>query len=93
MASKTLTRLQARVVDHAVCLSAYKSTAAFEDKQLSTDTFRAIRVYRKNESDFTFGEDYAEYFDGLSWREAKLVFEGSIEDDLPWIDEGIRIAC
>jgi len=28
---------------------------------------------------FTFGEDYAEWFDGLDWREAKLVWKGALQ--------------
>lgn len=81
MARKLLTQLRAQATDGAVCLSAYKSTPAFQDRKISPDPFRVIRVYRKHEPAFTFGEDYAEYFDGLSWRDAELVFAGPLPAD------------
>ena len=71
-------QLRAIVTRGEVCLSAYKSTPAFQDTGVSQDPFRTIRVYRKEEPAFTFGEDYAEYFDGLSWHDAEIVFEGSL---------------
>lgn len=94
MARKPLTSFQARVTDSAVRLSAYKSTPTFQDKQASTDPFRTIRVYRKDEADFVFGEDYAEYFDGLSWREARVVFEGTLpaenERKFTYVDHDVQ---
>lgn len=78
MATKLLMQLRAKTTDGAVCLSAYKSTPAFQDQKTSSDPFRVIRICRKEEPAFTFGEDYAEYFDGLSWRDAEMVFEGPL---------------
>ena len=78
MARKLLTQLRANATDGVVCLSAYKSTPAFQDQKTSPDPFRTIRVYRQDEPAFACGEDYAEYFDGLSWRDAEIVFEGPL---------------
>ena len=78
MARKLLTQLRAKATDGAVCLSALKSTPGFQNRDATPDPYHLIRVYRKGEPDFTFGEDYAEYFDGLSWRDAEIVFEGPI---------------
>ena len=81
MARKLLTQLRAQATDGAICLSAYKSTPAFQDQKTSPDPLSVIRIYRKHEPAFTFGEDYAEYFDGLSWRDAELVFAGPLPAD------------
>ena len=80
MSRKLLAHLRAEVENGAVCLSAYKSTPAFQTVAVnaSPDPFRIIRIYRKEEPDFAFGEDYAEYFDGCSRGEAKLIFEGTL---------------
>jgi hypothetical protein len=76
-ASKGLSFLGATVQQGKVRLSAYKSTAAFEDPK-AKERFRAIRVYRLELPGFAFGRDYAEYFDGLSYHQAKLIFLGPI---------------
>jgi len=76
MSRKLLTQLSADVQDGIVRLSAYKSTPAFDGKK--TEYFQYIRIYRKEEPDFIFGEDYAEYFDDISWRDANLIFEGPL---------------
>ena len=70
--------MKARVLKSKIRLNAYKSTPAFQSKT-GQDRFRAIRVYRREEPAFTFGQDYAEYFDGLSCQDAELVFEGPLE--------------
>ncbi len=67
-ARKDLAFLRAKAIDGRVRLTAYKSTPALKDKAAQA-RFREIRVYRREESDFTFGEDYAEYFDGLTREE------------------------
>ena len=77
-ARKDLAFLRAKVIDGEVRLTVYKSTPALGDKT-AQERFRAIRVYRREEPDFTFGADYAEYFDGLSHQDAELVFEGPLE--------------
>ena len=75
MARKLLTQLRAQVTDGTVCVSTYKSTPALRDQSVTPDPFRTVRVYRGDEPAFAFGEDYAEYFDGLSWRDAELIFD------------------
>ncbi len=77
-ARKDLAFLRAKAIDGHVRLTAYKSTPALKDKA-AQERFRAIRVYRREEPDFAFGEDYAEYFDGLAQQDAELVFEGPLE--------------
>ena len=78
MARKLLMKQQVKVVDGEVCLTAYKGTSAFQNEGAEPDPFRAIRIFRKAEPEFEFGTDYAEYFDGLSWKNAELIFEGSL---------------
>jgi len=70
--------LRAKALDGEVRLSVYKSTPAFQSKT-GQDRFRTLRVYRREEPAFTFGQDYAEYFDGLSHQEADLIFQGPLE--------------
>ncbi len=77
-ARKDLTLLRAKVLDGKVRLTAYKSTPAFQSKT-GQDRFRTIRVYRREELTFTFGQDYAEYFDGLSYCDAGLIFQGPLK--------------
>jgi hypothetical protein len=77
-ARKDLTRLRAKALDGEVRLSVYKSTPAFQSKT-GQDRFRTLRVYRREEPAFTFGQDYAEYFDGLSYQDADLIFQGPLE--------------
>jgi hypothetical protein len=38
----------------------------------------AIRVYRRAEPGFVFGQDYAEYFDGAAPRAKDCIFEGAL---------------
>lgn len=75
---KDLTLLRAKVLDGEVRLTVYKSTPAFQRKG-GQDRFRTIRVYRREEPAFTFGQDYAEYFDGLSYQDADLIFQGPLK--------------
>jgi len=77
-ARKDLMRLRAKALDGEVRLSVYKSTPAFQSKT-GQERFRTIRIYRREEPAFTFGQDYAEYFDGLSYQDAELIFEGPLE--------------
>ena len=72
MSHKRLSRLQARVCQNKVRLSFYKGIT-FEEGGRSEN---AVRIYRKPESGFVFGQDYGEYFDGLDWREAEVIFKG-----------------
>ena len=79
MSRKLLSQLRAKVTDGTVHLSAYKSTPALQNRGQSPAPLRTIRVYRKSEPAFTFGQDYAEYFDGLCWTDAELIFAGTLE--------------
>jgi len=89
MSHKFLTQLRARAENGVAYLSARKSVHSLRAKNDSQDPFRIIRVYRKEEPDFVFNEDYAEYFDGVSQSEAKLIFEGHLpaHNDLKFIYE------
>ena len=95
MARKPLTQFRAKVTDGTVCLSAYKSTPPSQDRSSSPDPFRAIRVYRRDEPDFIFGEDYTEYFDGLSWRDTEAIFEGPMPAGngrkFSYVDSGVEV--
>ncbi len=75
---KDLTLLRAKVLDGEVHLTAYKSTPAFQSKN-GQERFRTLRIYRREEPSFTFGQDYAEYFDGLSHQAAEVVFQGPLK--------------
>jgi len=61
-----------------VRLTCTKTTPFFSTAPEMQERFRAIRVFRKPEDAFEFGGDYAEYFDGLSWRDADQIFEGAL---------------
>jgi len=91
---KDLTRLRAKVLDGEVHLTAYKSTPAFQSKT-GGGRFRTVRVYRREEPAFTFGQDYAEYFDGLLHRDAELVFQGPLKPannrKFTYVDNSARI--
>jgi len=91
MNRKPLTRLRARVEDGGVCVTAYKSTGAPADAK----AFDAVRIHRKEATDFVFGTDYEEYFDGTDWRDAPVVFEGSLpaqhERKVTWVDDGVEV--
>jgi len=72
---KTLMHLCADVINSTIHLRAYKSISFMQCEQGDAD--EVIRIYRMK-NDFIFNEDYAEYFDGLSYSDAELIFEGPI---------------
>lgn len=74
MSKKDVLNLQARVIDSAVELSCYIFTS-----QPASDDSLKIRILRREEKDFTFNHDYAEYFDGLKEDGAEIIFEGVVE--------------
>lgn len=79
MAQKHLMELDVSVEEGSVYLRTYKSTWSFSaGKTGASDPFRVIRVYRMDTPSFSFNNDYAEYFHGLSWCEAELIFEGPL---------------
>ena len=77
MAKKWVTWLQATVLDGAVSVSSYKSTLGFDEDTAAR--YQTLRVYRKEEEGFTYGKDYAEYFDGLRYEDAELIFQGALK--------------
>jgi hypothetical protein len=78
MGRKHLGFLQASVVDGRVRLTGYKTTSAFSDERLAA-AFQVLRVYRQETPEFTFDKDYAEFFDGLDYRQGTVLHEGPME--------------
>ncbi len=95
MAKKLLMKQQVKVINGEVCLTAYKGTSAFQNEVTDPDPFRVIRIFRKAEPEFEFGNDYAEYFDGLSWKDGELIFEGFLTAEnnrkFTYIDRDVEI--
>jgi predicted deacylase len=95
VARKLITSLRARATEGQVLLSAYKSTPAFN--KANDDDFRTIRVFRRIEPGFTFGADYAEFFDGLSHDDAGLLFEGALQAGnnrkFTFEDADVKVGC
>lgn len=80
MARKEIAFLRGGTRDGAVELTGYKTTPGFQARA-TTSRYRAIRILRMAADRFTFGEDYAEWFDCLDWREAKPVWKGPLPTD------------
>lgn len=78
MARKAITSFRAIVENKTVRLSGYKSTPCFQNAE-SKDTFKKFRIWRKEETDFEFGLDYAEFFDGLDNSSATLIHQGQLD--------------
>ncbi|MFO7900246.1 MAG: hypothetical protein R6V58_14445 [Planctomycetota bacterium] len=72
---KLFGRLRASVEEGAVRLRFYMSTPLFHSKRKKNIV---VRIYRRPEPGFVFGQDYAEYFDGARPRAADKVFEGTL---------------
>ncbi|GGC12558.1 M14 family metallopeptidase [Dyadobacter sediminis] len=51
-------------------------------KPIHDDLYKEIRIYRTECPDFTFGTDYEEYFHALDYKQATLIFHGSIKPAL-----------
>lgn len=94
MARKELGALHGRVQDGAVELTGFKTTPAFEAKGRQR-RFASIRVYRAAADGFVFGQDYAEYFDGMDWGKARLIHEGPLpagnERKYSYRDESVKV--
>ena len=74
---KSLIKFAAEVDNEQVILTFYRS---WEYRKAEHDNlFKTFRVYRLICSDFEFGKDYEEYFDGLDYKTAQLVFPGPIK--------------
>ncbi len=91
---KAFSSLRAAVLGRSVQLRFFKSTPFFQSKQGKKEAFR-IRIYRQDQPAFTFGEDYAEYFDGLRPTLKDLIFEGPLESinhrKYEFLDDGVRL--
>jgi len=89
MSRKTLSFLRAYTAEGAVRLTCYKV------ENIERRMFDKIRVYRLETPDFTFTSDYSEFFDGLDYRQAKLILDGPLEctNDLKFtfIDRNVTI--
>jgi zinc carboxypeptidase len=78
MTHKAISNFRALAENKTVSLSGYKSTPYFQDPE-SKDLFKNFRVWRKEETEFRFGQDYAEFFDGLDISDATVIYEGPLE--------------
>ncbi|MDA0747553.1 MAG: M14 family metallopeptidase [bacterium] len=58
-----------------VYLHWFNSTSLFKKE---TGEFDHFRIYRREESDFVFGQDYQEYFLALDNSNTELIFEGPL---------------
>lgn len=75
---KQLAFLTATAVHGKVRLACFKNTPFFEaTKQQKPDSVK-LRIWRLDLPSFRFGRDYDEFFDGLSWHDARVIFEGTI---------------
>ncbi|MDO9542875.1 MAG: M14 family metallopeptidase [Kiritimatiellia bacterium] len=80
MARKLFSMLRITQGDGKARLSFYKGTLLFESPRGKENEMR-IRVYRKDEPDFQFGLDYDEYFNGIDWRQARVIYDGKLAAD------------
>jgi len=81
MSQKPFSSLRARVQNACaqnacVELSFYLGTPLFQAHPGGQSV--PVRIYRREETEFTFNRDYAEYFDGLSPEKATLLFDGPL---------------
>lgn len=72
MSRKNIMRGRARVQDGRVTITFYKGTPLFRARKGPCH----VRILRSSEPEFEFGSDYEEFFDGLDWRRADVLFDG-----------------
>jgi len=77
MARKLLFDLRVKAESGKAVLYFGKGTPAYQADPEDRNPLN-IRIYRKEEPGFVFGQDYLEYFDGIDPREADLIFEGRL---------------
>lgn len=70
--------LKATAKDGRVRLSCFKSTPFFTTTQKEPPDSVRLRIWRANLPGFRFGQDYDEYFHGLRWQDAEVIFEGPL---------------
>jgi hypothetical protein len=73
MSKKDFSNLRAKANHSTVEVSCYLIS-----RSAGNDLPR-IRILRREEKEFTFDHDYAEYFDGLSAENAEVIFEGVLD--------------
>lgn len=92
---KPIAFINAEAVDGQVELSWYASTPMFEGDP--GDEFSSFRVYRKEEGEFTFGQDYEEFFLGVDGADAELLFEGELTPangrKYTYVDRAAAVGC
>jgi hypothetical protein len=76
MARKLFVSLNAEVEHGEVEISVFKSTPLCESEGGAD---MVIKVFRKEEPEFEFCYDKAEYFDGMDYKDAELIFEERLE--------------
>lgn len=74
---KCFKSFNAKVISKKVHLNFYKSTPFFESKDRKKDLI--ISVYRKDNPKFEFGNDYMEFFNGLNYKKADIIFKGKLK--------------
>ncbi|HUT94672.1 MAG TPA: M14 family metallopeptidase [Thermoguttaceae bacterium] len=75
---KPIAFLTATASDGQVGLTCFKSTPFFEATRKEKADSVSLRIRRAELPGFRLGRDYDEFFDGLSWQDARIIFEGVI---------------
>ena len=90
---QTISVPKAIVREGRVELTWLKTTPGFVAR--SAGGYQRFRVYRREEADFVFGEDYEEFFSGATVYGAETIFDGAIEASndrkFAFVDAGVRI--
>lgn len=76
--SKPIAFLTATAVDGEVRLTCFKSTPFWGSTKNEKPDSVTLRIWRAEFPGFRLGRDYDEFFDGLSWQDARVIFEGTI---------------
>ena len=76
--SRCITYLRARLETGQVRLSCYKTNPFFDATADEPADSVVLRIRRLATPAFRFERDDDEFFDGLHWRDAELIFEGVI---------------
>ncbi|MCK4983095.1 MAG: hypothetical protein KAS17_09240 [Victivallaceae bacterium] len=77
MTRKAITGLSGKVLNKVVVLTWYKATPFFQEQ--FKDEFSEFKIYRKQCDEFEFGNDYEDFFCGLTPNESELIFQGVLE--------------
>lgn len=75
MPRKNFFNFSALALNGAVELSCYLSTPTYSARQGDLGPM-GVRILRREEPDFVFGQDHETYFDGMTPENAEVVFEG-----------------